>query len=89
MCYFISDDVAMQPEKYNKVIQFCKKNKIRMVSMTNRTWTVGLQHMLSKDEMQTLILSYNKAGDVITALQNGADFVASHYYGVDYLNKLL
>ncbi len=89
MCYFISDDVAMQPEKYNKVIQFCKKNKIRMVSMTDRTWTVGLQHMLSKDEMQTLILSYNKAGDVITALQNGADFVASHYYGVDYLNKLL
>ena len=88
-CYFISDDAAVQEEKYNKIIQFCKKNKIRMISMNDHTWNVRLQQLLSGEGMQTLILSYNKVGDVITALQNGADLVASHYYGVDYLDKLL
>ena len=72
-----------------KSFDFVKKNKIRMISMTNQTWTEALQRQLEADGFQTLILSYTKVGEIIEALQNGADLVASHYYGVDYLNMLL
>lgn len=91
-CYYIPEEAATQEdggEKYGKIIRFCKKNKIRMISMTNQTWTEALQRQLKADGFQTLILSYTKVGEIIEALQNGADLVASHYYGVDYLNMLL
>ena len=57
--------------------------------MTDKTWTKELQEKLKSQGFQTMILSYTRAGDVIEAVQAGADLVASHYYGVDYLEKML
>jgi glycerophosphoryl diester phosphodiesterase len=76
-------------EQQQKAIDFCKKKKIRMLSVSDRVWTPELQEYLKNQEFQTLILSYTKTGDVLTAISAGADLVASHYYDVDYIQQLL
>jgi predicted DNA-binding protein len=60
-----------------------------MVSMTEKTWTPELQKRLDKEGLKTLVLTYTKAGDVIEAIEAGAELVASHYYDVDYIQRLL
>ena len=92
MVYFISAETVQAGEEsaaYQKVMEFCKKKKIKTISMTDKTWTKELQEKLKSQGFQTMILSYTRAGDVIEAVQAGADLVASHYYGVDYLEKML
>lgn len=92
MSYFISQETAetgTESEQFEKIVRFCKKKKIRIISMTEKTWTIELQESLSRQKFKVMVLSYTKAGDIIEAMQGGAEFAASHYYGVDYVNKLL
>jgi hypothetical protein len=76
-------------EREESVIAFCKKKKIRMVSMTEKTWTPELQKRLGDEGIKTLVLTYTKAGEAINALGEGAELVASHYYDPDDIQRLL
>jgi hypothetical protein len=84
--YYIEQGDA---EKEEAVIAFCKKKKIRMVSMTEKTWTPELQQKLNEEGIKTLVLTYKRAGDVIRALNEGAELVASHYYDVAYIKSMM
>jgi hypothetical protein len=84
LIYFLAEEGAIE-----KVVEFCHRKKIRMVSMTEKTWDPALQEMLQQEGLRTLILTYTKAGDVIGAITAGADLAASHYYDVNYISRLI
>jgi glycerophosphoryl diester phosphodiesterase len=84
LIYYIAEGASEE-----KVAAFCKKKKIRMVSMTEKTWTAPLQQKLAEQGMHTMILTYTKSADVIHAIEAGADLVASRYYDVTYIKKML
>lgn len=92
MVYFLPEETAKKGEnnsQYQQILQFCKKKRISIISMTEKTWTEKIQRNLKRQGLQTMVLTYTKAGDILTALRAGADFVASNYYDVAYINKLL
>lgn len=92
MVYFMPEETAKKGEKsaqYQHILDFCKKKKISIISMTEKTWTEKIQKNLKRQGLQTMVFTYTKAGDILTALRAGADFVASHYYDAAYVNKLL
>jgi polysaccharide pyruvyl transferase WcaK-like protein len=82
--YFIPDESS-----FDKTVDFCRRKKISMVSMTEKTWTPELQKKFNEEKIKTLVLTYTKAGDVIKAIEEGAELVASHYYDVDYIQRLI
>lgn len=92
LAYFISEETAQlgaDSLEFKKIISFCKKKKIRIISMTEKTWNHDLQYYLADQGLDTMVLSYIKVGDIIEAVQAGAKYVATHYYSVDYIKMLL
>ncbi len=92
LAYFLSAEVEGLGEdslEYRKIIDFCKKKKINILSMTDKTWNKDLQERLKTQKLDTMVLTYTKTGDILEAIQTGAKYVATHYYSVEYMNKLL
>jgi hypothetical protein len=92
IAYLLPADVIESEEggeEYRKVLAFCRKKKIHMITLSEKTWSPQLQEDLTRQGFQTLILSYTKVGDVLQALDAGADLVASHFYDVSYMKRLL
>lgn len=92
IAYFISAEVAqlgVENEQFEKLVHFCKKKKIHIISMTEKTWTHDLQERLESQGFDTMILSYIKVGDIVDSVQFGAKYVATHYYSADYIKKLV
>lgn len=92
MIYFLSMEMADKIKKdveYEQLIDLCKKNKINMISISNKVWTKEIQKRLRENTLQTIVMSYVKVGDILQVLEEGGQLVASHYYSVNYLKRLL
>lgn len=92
MIFYLSQENAqegLENQKCQEILSFCKKKKIRRISMSEKTWSPELQKELADLGIKTVIFSYTKVGDMLEALNAGADIVASHYYDVDYVKRLL
>ena len=73
----------------DEILAFCKKKKISLLSMNEKVWSKELQKELNERGFQTLIFSYYKTGDILAAIREGAELVASHYYSVNYIERML
>lgn len=60
-----------------------------MISISNKVWTKEIQKRLRENTLQTIVMSYVKVGDILQVLEEGGQLVASHYYSVNYLKRLL
>lgn len=86
----ISAEGREQSEKErDKIFAFCKKKKISLLSMNEKVWSKELQKELNEMGFQSLVFSYYKTGDILAAIREGAELVASHYYSVNYIEQLL
>lgn len=88
--YYVNKE-TVQPEKkelLEEILQFCSDNNIKVLSMSNKSYHRGVLAECKKHKLQTMVLSFTKISEMLEALEDGVDFVGSHYYGVDYLERL-
>lgn len=90
IAYFVSQEVAKAEESQllKEVLQFCKDSNINLLSMGDKSFDKNVQEECAKYGIKTVVMSYTKTSDIIWALKEGADYVGSHYYSVDYLDRL-
>ena len=79
---------AEESQPLKEVLQFCKDSNINLLSMGDKSFDKNVQEECAKYGIKTLVMSYIKTSDMIQALEEGADYVGSHYYSVDYLDRL-
>ena len=90
--YYLSPELAQKETtdaQYRKVVRFCRKNKIKYISMSDQAWSKAVQEKLTEDGLEALVLSYSKVGDILYAWEHGAGLTGSYYYDAAYIRRLL
>ena len=89
--YFVAENKNDDKDYYQSVrntLDYCKKQKIKMVSMSDKTYNEKICEILKEYGVKACIFTYTNTEKIINAIKNGAELVGSHYYGVKYLEKL-
>lgn len=77
-----------EPNPWMKAIQYAKQQHISTLSMNAELWNETTAQLLRENDLQALVLSYSKAGNLKQALDLGATLVGSHYFGPTYMTQL-
>ncbi len=75
-------------EKCGKDLAWCKKNKVRFVSMNVRNYEGEIPELVRTYPARLYIFTYVKTERMEEAIRDGVPMVGSRYYDVSYLNRL-
>ncbi len=89
--YFVADNKNDDENYYQSVrntLDYCKKQKIKLVSMSDKTYNEEMGIILNEYGVKACVFTYTNTEKIVNAIESGVEFVGSHYYGVKYLEKL-
>ena len=73
---------------FEEALSYCKDKKIKYIYFKLEMFTEEYAQLCEKYGVKFYTSPYVKTEKVIDCIKNGAHFVTSHYYEVDYLRKL-
>ncbi|MBQ3782522.1 MAG: polysaccharide pyruvyl transferase family protein [Lachnospiraceae bacterium] len=71
------------------VAAFCKKNKIRIVTMAKETFNGEIAEQLHESGIKVCVFSYNTYQDIRIAMDQGADMVGTQFMNVNKIQGML
>ncbi len=75
-------------ERCRKAIALCKTEKIEYISMNGDFYTDEIAATMAKASLKLCLFSYVRTDKIMRAIENGVFYVGSHYYDVQYLERL-
>ena len=75
-------------EKCRKDLAWCKKNKVRYVSMNLRHYAGGIPGLIREYPARLYVFTCVKTERMEEMIRDGVPFIGSRYYDVAYINRL-
>lgn len=90
MIYFYPDGEQTEEEriKQEKAVSVCKKYGIKLISISEKSFTDEKSRKLAEAELLPVVFSYEKLGDAAEAAKRGAYLIGSLYYSAVHAKKL-
>lgn len=75
-------------ECIKNALKYCKSRKIKLISMHHDLYTDEVVGLCKEAKIKFCSFTGVQTTKIIRGIKNGAEFVGSHYYDVEYLNRL-
>ena len=83
-----SEEEGKLSEKQQAAIDYCKKEKIELISLLSKTYDDYIAKLLKENSLKSIVFTYTKTEDLIDAFKKGANYAGSFYYSAKYIEDL-